>query len=162
MSEGIFWVWPQWVSKLADDKLFQSVTGVASILALLITFRVWWITSRISERISANVRLPALRKELADDLTELNRLNLASAPVHGIAARLATCRSRLHSIRLYRSDIRPRRLVRAKISIAGFAAIFGADGVVRPLSYSVYGELQEVVADIDEFIARIPLRGIDA
>jgi hypothetical protein len=27
-------------SKLADDKLFQSVAGVAAILALLITFRV--------------------------------------------------------------------------------------------------------------------------
>jgi ABC-type transport system involved in cytochrome bd biosynthesis fused ATPase/permease subunit len=155
-------VWPQWVSQLADDKLFQSVAGIAAILALVITCRVWWITSRISERISANARLPALRRQLANDLTELNRLNLASAPVHEIATRLATCRSRLRSIRHYRSDIRPRRLVRAKISIARFAALFGADGVVRPLSYSVYGELREVVADIDEFTASIPLRGTDA
>jgi hypothetical protein len=154
-------VWLQWVSKLADNKLFQSVAGISSILALLITFRVWWITSRISERISANVRLPALRTQLANDLTELNRLNLAKTPVHEIATRLATCRSRLRSIRHYKSDIRPRRLLRAKISIARFAAMFGADGVVISLSYSVYGELQEVVADIDEFTARIPLRGTD-
>jgi hypothetical protein len=154
-------VWPEWVSKLADNKLFQSVAGLASILALLITFRVWWITSRISERISANVRLPALGTQLANDLTELNRLNLTNAPVHEIATRLATCRSRLRSIGHYKSDIRPRRLVRAKISIARFAAVFGADGVVRSFSYSVYGELQEVVADIEEFTARIPLRSTD-
>jgi hypothetical protein len=155
-------VWPEWVSKLADDKLFQSVAGLAAILALLITFRVWWITSRISERISANVRLPALGKQLANDLTELNRLNLANAPSHEIATCLAMCRSRLRSIRHYKSDIRARRVVRAKISIARLAAMFAVDRVVRSLSYSVYGELQEVVEDIEEFTARIPLRGTDA
>lgn len=151
-------LWPQWVSDVADDKLFQAVSGLAAILALLITFRVWWITGRIARRISANVRLPLLGRQLANDLTELNRLLLANAPVHQIASSLATCRSRLRSIRQYRSGMRARRWVRAQISLARLAALVGADDMVRSLSRSVYGELQEVVADIDEFAASIPFR----
>ena len=155
-------MWSEWVSELADDKLFQSVAGLAGILGLLITFRVWWIARRISERISANVRLPALAKQLANDLTELNRLHLADAASYEIATSLAMCRSRLRSIRHYKSDVRVRRLVRAKISIARLAAMFAGDDFVRSISNSVYGELQEVVADIEEFTATIPLRGRDA
>jgi len=84
-SKGAASVWPKWVSDIADDKLFQSAAGLASIVALIITYRVWRITRRIAQRIAANVRLPALGRELANDLTELNRLNLTNAPIHQIA-----------------------------------------------------------------------------
>jgi hypothetical protein len=150
--------WPKWVSDIAGDKLFQTISGLAGILGLLITLRVWWIANRISLTISANVRLPQLRDQLAADLTALNRLHLTNASVHQIAVSLAICRSRLRSISRYRSGMRPRRWVRIQISIARFAALVGAGRFVRPISYSIYGELQELVADIDDFIARIPLR----
>jgi len=153
-------VWPKWVSDLADDKLFQSAAGLASILALLVTYRVWWITSRIAQRISANVRLPALGRELANDLTELNRLNLANAPVHEIAACLAKCRSRLRSIKNYKSNIRPPRSVRLQIWVARLTALVGFEYMVRQISYSVYGELLTVVLEIEDFAARIRL-GVD-
>jgi len=155
-------VWPNWASHLADDKLFQSVAGLASIFALLITLRVWWITHRISQRISANVRLPALGRELANDLTELNRLNLTQAPIYQIAACLAKCRSRLRSIRNYKSNIRSRRWVRLQIWTARLTALVGAEYVVRQISYSVYGELLTVVLEIEDFAARIPLGVNDA
>lgn len=107
-------------------------------------------------KISANVRLPALGKQLAADLTELNRLNLTNAPAQQIGTRLAVCRSRLRSIRRYRSDMRGRRLLIAEISIARLAALVGMESAARRLSSQIYGELQEVVADIEDFTARIP------
>lgn len=154
-------MWPSWVTEIADDKLFQSLAGLASILALLITLRIWWITRRIAARISANVRLPDLGKLLAADLTELNRLNLTNAPVQQIGACLAVCRSRLRSIRRYRAGIRRRQWVVLEISITRLAALVGVEPVARRLSYQIYGELQEVVADIEDFTARIPFGAED-
>jgi hypothetical protein len=152
--------WPKWLSDIADDKLFQTISGLSGILGLAITLRVWWITNRISQTISANVRLPQLREQLVADLTQLNRLHIDdNASVHEIAVSLAICRSRLRSIHRYRSGMGPHRWVRMQISIARLAVLVGAGRrVVIPISHSIYGELQELVADIDDFIARIPLR----
>jgi len=155
-------MWPRWVSDLADDKLFQSVAGVGSILALLITFRVWSLASRISHRISANVRLPVLGRALRSDLTDLNRLHLAEAPVHDIMACLARCRSRLRSIRRYHnSSVPKRRLLTAEMNFARFMQVLGRERSVRRISRLVYGEMMAVVVDIEEFSARIPLGAND-
>jgi hypothetical protein len=151
--------WPKWVAELADDKLFQSVAGISSVLALLMTLRVWWIARRISEGIAARVRLPALGKALESDLSELNRLNMSNAPAHDIAACLAKCRSRLRSMRQYRSELGNRRFLRAKIALARLLAFWNAESFVHRISRAAYGELLEVVLELEEFSARIPLRG---
>ena len=149
-------MWPTWISDVADDKLFQALAGFASILALLITFRVYWLAAQISQRISARLRLPALRNGLANDLAELNRLNFSRASPDLIVACLATCRSRVRAVRRYRSDVRARRWIQVETSMARVLAFFGADAPVRQLSYAIYGQLVEMVADLDDFLARRP------
>ena len=150
--------WPEWIGEIADDKLFQVLAGLASIVALIITVQVWWLARRIEGRISANVRLPELGSALKLDATELNRLNLSGASAHEIAAQLTECRSRLRSIGYYDAGLRRRRLVNVEISFVRLMALFGRDELVLRVSRSIYGELQEVVADIDEFTARMRFR----
>jgi len=102
------------------------------------------------------LRLPALRNGLANDLAELNRLNFSRASPDLIVACLATCRSRVRAVRRYRSDVRARRWIQVEISMARVLAFFGADAPVRQLSYAIYGQLVEMVADLDDFLARRP------
>ena len=44
-----------------------------------------------------------------------------------------------------------------QIVVIRLIALFGWDGTVQRLSSYVYGELLMVVAEVDEFAARIPL-----
>lgn len=152
---GVLQVWQQLVS-VADDKLFQFSTGIASLLGLLISVLVWVKTRRIAAEISSRIRLPELAAQLATDLSELNRLNYSHAAANEIAACLAKCSSRLHSIGLYNSAIGGRPTLKFALWTTRRIAFFGWDGATRKLSLFIYAELLIVVEDIGEFKSRIP------